>query len=134
METKEALSIVLSLAIQNALDIDGPLDPPLEFEAQKQHTALNIISQLKDDVRGGFSLPDYGSIVRLPCYGISLYSKCGASRITSDLHEGNDTEEHTARLDSLESLILAHFSTGVNVASSDYVEGIETAVETIFNQ
>lgn len=106
----------------------------MEYEARKQHTAINIISQLKDATEEGFTLPHYEEAVRLPCYDITLYTQCGVSRITSDLHRDDDEEEHTARLDGLESLILAHFSACIDVLSDEYVEGIETAVEAIFNR
>lgn len=135
MKTKEALEIVLNLAQQNALDIDRPLDPPLELEARKQHTAINIINQVNNDVKDGLiSLPLYESIINLPCYGILLYTQHGVSRIMSDLHKHDDDKEHKARIDALESLILAHFSAGIDVGSDKYVKGIETAVEAIFNR
>jgi len=81
--------------------------------------------------------------IPLPCYGITLYpTGDGAAGISSDLHwiEG---EEHPdgeigaamvdAALNAVESLILAHYCAGVDVASPAYIEGIETTIQAIDN-
>jgi hypothetical protein len=81
---------------------------------------------------------------RLPCFGITIRldrknsgKTPGAGYITSDLKTLGKTARdrlHNAAIDGLESLILAHACTGVNVESPAYVEGIETAVDAITNQ
>lgn len=58
----------------------------------------------------------------------------GAS-ITSTLHEA-DTDENSlynAAIDGLESLVLAHYCAGIDVTSSEYIEGVETAAQAIGN-
>lgn len=72
----------------------------------------------------------------LPCYGITVtISKHGNGNITSDLHtEGRDLVEYHAAINALESLILAHACAGFPVTSPAYVEGVEAAVDAIFNQ
>ena len=44
-----------------------------------------------------------------------------------------DDMQYAAAIDGLESLILAHACAGIDISSSAYVEGIETAVEAIVN-
>ena len=53
--------------------------------------------------------------------------------LTSDLHEDGEDPEYRAAIDAVESLILAHAAAGVNVTAAAYVEGVETAVESIAN-
>jgi hypothetical protein len=81
--------------------------------------------------------------IRLPCYGITIRldlkntaDSPGAGTIASDLKEpGKSAGDrcYNAAVDGLESLILAHACAGVDVESPAYIEGIETAVEAIFN-
>ena len=72
--------------------------------------------------------------IKLPCYGIVidlgpkdpyLTGAYGGGKITSEL-EGEE-------FDGIESLVLAHAVAGVDVQSPSYLEGIETAVDAIFN-
>lgn len=70
---------------------------------------------------------------RLPAFGIELVREGGCGSIQSDLHEPNESPEAKMCFDALESLILAHFVAGVDVASPAYVEGIQTAVEAVVN-
>ena len=63
----------------------------------------------------------------------------GSGTITSDLHEPEPENEdpghdrYEAAIDAVESMILAHACAGVDIASSAYAEGIETAVDAIGN-
>lgn len=77
-------------------------------------------------------------IYKLPCFGIvvecSDNSKGGT--ITSDLLKEYDDpkgRDYCAAVNAVESMILAHACAGVNVLSPGYVEGIETAMEQVFN-
>jgi hypothetical protein len=50
--------------------------------------------------------------------------------------ERDDTEgcgEYNAALDGIESLILAHASNGIDVASEAYQDGVQTALDAIAN-
>jgi hypothetical protein len=69
--------------------------------------------------------------ITLPVYGIVVTLGDGGGSITSELHEDVEPNEYNAAIDGVESLILAHACAGVNVESSGYLEGIETAVNAI---
>ena len=60
-------------------------------------------------------------------YGIKVQLNGKTGSITSDL--GN----HVA-FGGLESLVLGHACAGIDITSSAYLEGIETAVDAIVNQ
>lgn len=79
--------------------------------------------------------------INLPCFNIVIElgreapDHPGAYQggtINSDL-KGSDRLCQAA-MDAIESLVLAHACAGVDVASPDYVEGIETAVEACMNK
>lgn len=74
-------------------------------------------------------LPD--TIIDLPVCGIRLERKGGCGVLQSDLHEENESPEAKMCVDALESMVLAHFVAGVDVASPAYCEGIVTAVDAI---
>jgi hypothetical protein len=80
--------------------------------------------------------------IRLPCYGITLRldrlpnaTESGGGSITSQLKEAFGAvipaQGYHAAIDGLEALILAHACAGLDIESAAYLEGIETAVETI---
>ena len=75
--------------------------------------------------------------IKLPVYGIVVkIRKLGLGTISSDLKEDCDKNEDVeliAALDAIESIVLAHACSGVDVSTPQYVEGIKTSVETIFN-
>ena len=75
--------------------------------------------------------------IKLPVYGIVVkIRKLGLGTISSDLKEECDKNEDVeliAALDAIESIVLAHACSGVDVSTPQYVEGIKTSVETIFN-
>jgi len=82
-----------------------------------------------------------GSEICLPCFGITIHldrkpseEKPGSGTITSDLKLHAAAAEYFAAIDGIESPVLAHACTGIDVASPAYVEGIETAVEAIANR
>jgi hypothetical protein len=81
--------------------------------------------------------------IRLPCLGItvrlvreSTAKTPGAGAITSDVKAPGKTaaqRPYNAAIDGLESLILAQACAGVDIETPAYLEGVETAVEAIFN-
>lgn len=78
---------------------------------------------------------------KLPCFGIIVQfdPETGAGTIVSDLYvsrtENDEPNTHLkVAIDALEALILAHACAGVDVQSPGYIEGIETAVEAVFNK
>lgn len=77
------------------------------------------------------------AIIKLPCFDIEIHSVSRNSdesgSITSSLHEDDESDELKAALDAIEAMILAHAIAGVEVRSDAYLEGIETAVEAVFN-
>ncbi len=60
----------------------------------------------------------------LPIYKIAIESRNMGGSITSELDE---------KCDPILSLVLAHAVAGVDISSPAYLEGIETAVEAIYN-
>lgn len=75
-------------------------------------------------------------LITLPCYGIVVEVEGKGGRITSCLHDKNDerdNDEYNAGMDAIESLILAHACSGVDIESRTYIEGIHTAVEACAN-
>ena len=80
--------------------------------------------------------------IKLPCFGIVVECdpETGAGTITSSmtrderfLPNENDRPLKVG-LDAIEALVLAHACAGVDVLSPAYCEGIETAVEKVYNQ
>ena len=71
----------------------------------------------------------------LGIYGIEIFSPFDGNDcvITSDMKELDCLENDTfnAAVDGLESLILGHFSAGVDVTTSEYLEGIKAAYHAI---
>ena len=89
--------------------------------------------------------------IELPCYGIVVETDGGSGSITDNLHEtihyeaeirqrnSNDEwdgpedirwkENFNHMIDAITSLILAHACAGVDISTTAYIEGIETAVE-----
>jgi hypothetical protein len=82
-----------------------------------------------------------GHEIRLPCYGITIRldrdpvsGDPGCGTLTSDLKAtGAGARSFNKAIDGLEALILAHACAGIDVASTAYVEGIESAVDAIDN-
>lgn len=70
--------------------------------------------------------------IRLPCFGIVVELDGDGGTIHSHLHSIDDTIEDTARIDTIEAMILAHAVAGVIISSFAYIEGIEVAVEGVF--
>ena len=75
--------------------------------------------------------------LELPVFGIEIthvdYDN-GAS-ICSNLKDGDDTSpEFDAAMDAIESMVLAHFCARIDVLSPAYLEGIEVAVENVYNR
>lgn len=73
--------------------------------------------------------------IRLAAYDIVIaLLPQGGGVIESSLHGDDDSSEATAALDGLESMILAHAVAGIDVSLPAYLEGIETAVDAIWNR
>lgn len=75
--------------------------------------------------------------IKLPCFGIKVeLTNDGAVTISSDLFEGFGMGDHevTCALDGIESIILAHACAGVDITTDAYIEGIETAVQTVMDR
>jgi hypothetical protein len=56
-----------------------------------------------------------------------------AGDVTSNLHEDGESPELKAALDAVESLVVGHAMAGIDIKSPAYLEGIETAVDSISN-
>lgn len=70
----------------------------------------------------------------LPCYGMSvMLSGTGGGTIESSFDKEICDPPLYAALDAIESLVLAHACAGIDIETTAYVEGIETAVDAIFN-
>ena len=72
--------------------------------------------------------------ITLPCFGIVVKVIENGGTITSNLKSDGDSPMLTTAMDAIESLILAHACAGIDVASTAYIQGIETAVETCWNK
>lgn len=76
--------------------------------------------------------------LNLGCHGIEISFDAndkGCAAIVSDLKEADTTQNalFNAAMDGIESLVMAQFSAGVDVASPAYLEGLESAIEAIGN-
>lgn len=80
--------------------------------------------------------------IKLGIHGIvvEFNAKTKFGTIVSDLKNSEDIDmdgdvsEFEAAIDGLESVILAHAIAGVDIESTAYKSGIETAIEAISNQ
>jgi hypothetical protein len=107
-----------------------------ETEAALKAADLDLVQPADSDRR-------VARKIQLPCYGITVtlarenrVEEPGSGSIVSDLREPDTAanRQYNAAIDGLESLILAHACAGVDVESSAYLEGIETAVDAIANR
>ena len=74
------------------------------------------------------------TVIKLPCFGITINQQGKACAISSDLHnDASDDDFYNAAIDGVESLILAHHFAGIDVTTPEYVEGVESAVLAISN-
>jgi hypothetical protein len=72
--------------------------------------------------------------IKLPCFGIEVRLASGpGGTITSDLKESCDGdcegEDYNHAIDGIEALILGHACAGIDIETSAYIEGIESAVQ-----
>ncbi len=74
-------------------------------------------------------------IIELGIYGIEIshHSDGNGCAITSQMKEPDclDNDMFNTAVDGLESIILGHFSAGIDVTASEYLEGIETAYSAL---
>ncbi len=79
-------------------------------------------------------------MIRLPCYGMILKVVDESGWISSDLTVDKPSERATpidpyyAAVDGIESMVLAHACAGIDVTTTAYIEGIETAVEAVADE
>lgn len=76
--------------------------------------------------------------LNLHCFEICIkYNDCNraAATIQSNMKETNSEidSNFNSAVEGLESLVLAHFSAGIDVTEAMYLEGIEVAYEAICN-
>lgn len=76
--------------------------------------------------------------LNLNCFGLQITwngTDRGGAAIISTMKEEDtaQNEQFNAGVDALESLVLAHFCAGIDVASPAYLQGIETAYEQLGN-
>lgn len=83
--------------------------------------------------------------ITLPIHNIEItlgppYTEVSAAfaggTISSDLHENTDPQAdapYIAAVNAVESIVLAHAVSGIDVKSPAYLEGIETALDAISN-
>ena len=149
------------VALVGAWDLEGEWNAQLIAAAPKMYAACQAVIQrwetgdlaeaarmCSEALAGVPEAPrrlaeaqDYDRTIRLDCYGITIRlarehtdERPGSGAITSDLRDrGDGSEDFCSAIDGLESLILAHACAGIDVEAPAYVEGIETAVEAIFN-
>jgi hypothetical protein len=79
------------------------------------------------------------SIIKLPCFNITVSIINGGGSISSSLEEPCDCGRadpgwcprcsYNDAVDGIESLILAHACAGIDITTPAYIEGIETAVQ-----
>ena len=79
---------------------------------------------------------DGNTIITLPVFNILInINKNGSGAIVSvglrTEHEDTEDELYNAAIDGIESMILAHACAGVDIESPAYLEGIETAVQSV---
>lgn len=77
--------------------------------------------------------------IKTGCYGIEVtIDENGAGSITSELHDKAVStpmaQLFNAAMDAVESMVLAHACAGVDITSPAYLEGLESAVDTMANQ
>ena len=72
--------------------------------------------------------------ITLPCFNIQIRINNKGGSISSDLHDDNEEKEYKAAVDTLESLVLSHACSGVDIESFAYLEGVETTVDAVLNR
>lgn len=74
----------------------------------------------------------------LPVFNLRVELHTGGGTITSDLTADVDRtapgDEHAAAMDAVEALVLAHAVAGVDIATPEYVTGLQHAVDAIADQ
>jgi hypothetical protein len=91
--------------------------------------------------------------IELPCYGFKITlsddgnSGSVKSRLSSKIGDDEDftqspmdfvsqesLDEYNFYVNAIESLVLAHACSGIDIESPEYVKGIETVVEAVGNK
>jgi len=81
---------------------------------------------------------DGNTIITLPVFNIliTITKDGGGGSIMSDIKERAEDfhgELYNASIDGIESMILGHAIAGIDVTTPEYLEGIETAVQSCAN-
>lgn len=71
--------------------------------------------------------------IKLPCYCIVVTLNDKGGTLTSGLDKGARCSQLRAAVDAIESLVLAHAIAEVNIESPAYIEGLESAIDAIYN-
>ena len=79
-----------------------------------------------------YKIPQYGIKVIVDHNGSSIESKLSEHLIDRDSSYDTQTTMEAVR-DTIESLILAHASAGINVGSQAYIVGLNTTMDAIGN-
>lgn len=113
--------------------IDGGLTEDVKLEWIKR--ACEMVLESWDAVAKEGIKPGVPVVLKVHGHTIEvLVRESGSAEIKSDLpvvEAGKDEEAYNSAVDGLESLILAHACSGVNIADARYIEGIRSAVEAI---
>ncbi|MEZ9616604.1 hypothetical protein AB4425_17130 [Vibrio sp. 10N.261.51.A1] len=67
-------------------------------------------------------------------YSLLDINGCAITSSMKECPESPENETFNAAVDGLESMILGHFSAGIDVQSDAYLEGIETAYNALGSQ
>lgn len=110
----------------------GPILQWAHYDATHVGYAIGF-AERESDFR--IDTPAEPRVIRLNAFDITVtVTPEGSGRIESSLHDESESSEAKAALDGVESMILAHAVAGIDVNSPRYLEGIETAVEAVWNQ
>jgi hypothetical protein len=81
-----------------------------------------------------YSIKKYGIVIEV---GDNKFGKLIESKLSEELIDDTEDasiqEQSKAQADALESLVLAHACSGIDVSSDAYVEGLDTCLEAIAN-
>ena len=78
--------------------------------------------------------------ISIPCYGMFIKLKGKDGEFSGEIHSTLKFDMHPkkkklrAAIDAIEAMVLAHACAGIEVDTAQYVCGLETAIETIFNK
>jgi hypothetical protein len=81
-----------------------------------------------------YSIKKYGVVIEV---GDNKFGKLIESKLSEELIDDTEDasiqEQSKAQADALESLLLSHACSGIDISSDAYVEGLDTCLEAIAN-